>query len=68
MNKSTVIEFMTGDNLEVEYNGVAGTLTFFNRTTQITKTLNTSFSEKAKGNLQFVVGLGPNDSVKILDQ
>jgi hypothetical protein len=68
MNKGTGIELMTGEILELEYNGAAGTLNFFNRTTQITKTLNTSFSEKAKGNLQFVVGLGPNDCVKILDE
>jgi hypothetical protein len=68
MSKSTANEFMTGDILEVEYDGVAGTLNFFNRTTQTTKTLNTGFSQKAKGNLQFLVGLGQNDSVKILDQ
>jgi hypothetical protein len=68
MNKDTTNEFLTGDILEVEYNGVSGTLKFFNRKTQTTKTLNTEFSEKAKQNLQFLVGLGQNDSVKILDQ
>lgn len=43
-------------------------LDFLNRTSQAKKSINTAFSEKAKGNLLFVVGLGPLDSIKILDQ
>ncbi len=59
---------MTGDILEVEYDGVAATLNIVNKTTLTNNTLSTTFSEKAKANLQFVIGLGPNDSVRILDQ
>lgn len=51
--------------MEIKYDGTK--ITYLNRSSENKHNAQTYFSEKTKGNIQFVIGLLAGDSIRILD-